>query len=256
MASSYSFPPILPIDVDEPFLPQPVNASSFFIGSTDSYLSEIEKQIDYHQKHLRYFKELHSVVRTKGLDSAVTFEIIQSKQLPKKPQLFSLKKKLERSASVSNLSETPLEKKKGLALLNALPSFFLKEEVFSTPPSDVPQIPTFNYLEINIEKIKDIILNSEKVVQYRDTHCLVESVQFGLWLEHLYELNKGHFNDFVSSNLSYEIRWINKIRQMAKLFNTYTKLQRLNIGLTRAVNITTELKKAFAEYPFEALEWI
>jgi hypothetical protein len=262
MAGSYSFPPIFPksepIDVDEPFLPQQsVNASSYFIGSTNSYLSEIEKQIEYHQKHLRYFKELHAVVRTKGLDSAVSFELVNSKQLPKKPQLFSLKRKLERSTSVSNLSETPLEKKKkGLELLNALPSFLLKEEVFITSPIDVPQIPTFNYLEINIEKIRDIIVKGEQVVQYRGTHCLVESVQFGLWLEHLYELNKGHFHDFVSSNLSYEIRWINKIRQMAKLFNTYTKLQQLNIGLTRAVNITAELKKAFAEDPYTALKWI
>jgi hypothetical protein len=247
MDRSNSFPPILPVNVE--------TSNSYFIGSTDSYLSEIEKQIEYHQQHLRYFQELHSVVRTKGLDSAVTFELVQSKQLPKKPQQFSLKKKLERSASVINLSEKSLDKKKGLDLLNALPSLLLKDEIFITPPSDVNSIPTFNCLEKNIDTIKDIIVKGEQVVNYRNTHCLIESVQFGLWLEHLSELKKGHFADFVSSNLTMTISWINKIRSMAKLFNQCDKLQQLNIGFTQAVNITPELRKAFAENPSKLLEW-
>lgn len=209
-------------------------------------LKAIEEHIKYHSEHLTYWKEVEKAFNHQGEQSAVGYEALHKKTLPKKPQNFSFLSHAKTSPQPSK----KLEQMKGQELLDELENYVIKDRI------DGCDIPVFNDSMEDVDKIKNIVKNSGKIIDQKQSTLLKDYVCYGLWMLKLSMcLEPTDFKHFVEQNCNISVSWGYKIMKVAKVFNLYSRLQQLNITITTAVKIISNLQSALQVFPTAAYKW-
>ena len=209
-------------------------------------LKSIEEHINYHSEHLTYWKEVEKAFNHQGEQSAAGYEALYKKNLPRKPQSFSFLSQAKTSPRPSK----KLEQMKGQELLDELENHVIKDRI------DSCDIPVFSDSIKNVVTIKNIVKSSGKMIDQKQSALLSDYVRYGLWMLKLCMcLDPSDFQNFVNENCGTGVSWGYKIMKVAKVSNLYPRLQQLNITITTAVKIISNLQSALQVFPASAYKW-
>lgn len=195
---------------------------------------EIQDNIDFCKWYLDYFETMQKKFN-QSHEAAVKYEEDKQKDHPKKLCKFSMKPRKEKTTQKKTLS-----KLEGDELLTELKTYVI------TPPETL-SVPIFDAKVMNEEKIKTILVDGKVQIAHNQSIVLKDYIHYGCWLNQLAIKCKGVFNTFVKDNLRFSLSWTKKIRKMGLLFQQYKLMQQLNISLTIAVSICSNLKTAISQ---------
>jgi hypothetical protein len=217
---------------DAPPPDNPSNDNPIGGDNKDLYLIELTSMLDYFQAHvdmyttvINFYKNTHNKAMTDA------YKKDMQRALPPKP-------------NIKQPSTT--EKKKDLLQMHG-ETLLSKLKTLLVNTKNQKEVPSFDAKVKDVDKVKNIIIQGEKSIDFKQKCVIKEAVTLGSWFNHLAMLLRGEFNAFINDNIKYGARWVHRLRSLSKVFCKYKKLQNLSLTISQAARIAPRVEKAIGQ---------